>query len=276
MLSCLGSTGTPIAIPQGLPAHHVLRKKLNFKPASLKAQQTTKMEQTQVWTKAFTAMHSKFEKWCVGQGIEMVPSIHSFQPTRKRNSNKIQEFIMANQFTKNKRPISSVEVWAMFDNDNPSEKQTPKVPQDSATTPPESPKHVPQEDMTEKPKPKKRTPKQVPQTTTVTPPESPESTSKSPKVNWNLETKARDFDWVNDLDFDTDTLINHFGEPQKTGEEDDFWTYEWKLTFEGGEFSIFDWVSDNASPHMTECWFISWDSQHNKQYDSLMTWLEAN
>jgi hypothetical protein len=64
--------------------------------------------------------------------------------------------------------------------------------------------------------------------------------------------------WLYSLSCTTDELINKYGNPIFTGKENDRHRYEWKFTYKGGMYSIYDWKDEhNKFEEFNECeWFL--------------------
>jgi hypothetical protein len=57
----------------------------------------------------------------------------------------------------------------------------------------------------------------------------------------NNELNTKNTWWLTNLVYDTDTLLNTFGEPVLTGNENDKHRYEWKFQCNNKIYSIYDW-----------------------------------
>jgi hypothetical protein len=62
----------------------------------------------------------------------------------------------------------------------------------------------------------------------------------------NHELNTKNTWWLTNLVYDTDTLLNIFGEPVLTGNENDKHRYEWKFECNNKIYSIYDWKFNNT------------------------------
>lgn len=73
--------------------------------------------------------------------------------------------------------------------------------------------------------------------------------------------------WLSNLEYTTEQLVNIFGNPLYTGNENTNHRYEWKFTFDNHVFSIYDWKFENSSFYDIKetDWFLCGDSnKYNK------------
>ena len=87
------------------------------------------------------------------------------------------------------------------------------------------------------------------------------------KINHDLDTSKTW--WLCNLEYTTEQLVNIFGNPLLTGDENSQHRYEWKFVFDDHVFSIYDWKFDNIDFSDIELkeadWFLCGNSnKYNK------------
>lgn len=80
------------------------------------------------------------------------------------------------------------------------------------------------------------------------------------KVDMTLNTL--DTDYLETLEYWSDDLVKAFGKPKKTGTEDDYHLYEWKIQVNDTIFAIYDWRNKEKFNDIT--WHISGFDDYEK------------